>query len=195
MSSSGRASLGQNERSLCAGSHWSAEARGSPAPRPSAVRRPRRGCCRSSAFFTVAERLRRILAAIEEIAARRAGCSPLSSNTMPHRPGTALIVDASPSVHPSSAQGLRRPIGAWAAVSWMITASVGVRITIVDIARTDMRRIMTAVVVVGPIIGEIARSYRQVRPWAAATMLDLNHIIPGAFAGLQKGLPGRCGAS
>ena len=57
-----------------------------------------------------------------------------------------------------------------------------------------MRRIMTAVVVVGPIIGEIARSYRHVRPWAAATILDLNHIVPGAFAGLQKGLPGRCGA-
>ena len=44
-----------------------------------------------------------ILCAVEEIAARRAGCSPLSSNTMPHRPGTALIVDASPSDHPSSA--------------------------------------------------------------------------------------------
>jgi hypothetical protein len=53
-----------------------------------------------------------------------------------------------------------------------------------------MRRIMTAPEVVGPIIGEIARSYRQ---WAAATILDLNHMIPGAFAGLQKGLPGRCG--
>jgi hypothetical protein len=106
----------------------------------------------------------------------------------------ALIVDASPGVHPSSAQGLRGPIGASTAVSRIITASVVVRITIVDIARTDMRRIITAVVVIGPIIGEIARSYRQVRPWAAATMLDLNHIIPGAFAGLQKGLPGRCGA-
>ena len=51
-----------------------------------------------------------------------------------------------------------------------------------------MRRIMTAVVVVWPIIGEIARGYGQVRPWATA-MLDLNHIIPGAFAGVQKGLP------
>jgi len=74
-----------------------------------------------------------------------------------------------------------------------MTASVGVRITIVDISRTDMRRIMTAVVVVWPIIGEIARGYRQVRPWAAATMLDLNHIIPGAFAGVQKELPDPCG--
>ncbi len=108
----------------------------------------------------------------------------------------ALIVDASPGVHPSSSQGLRGPIGAYSAVSLIITASsVVVRITIVDIARTDMRRIMTAVVVVGPIIGEIARSYRQVRPWAAATMLDLNHIIRGAFAGLHKVLPGRCGTS
>jgi hypothetical protein len=108
----------------------------------------------------------------------------------------ALIVDASPGVHPSSAQRLRRPIGAYTAVSLIITASsVVVRVTVVDIARTDMRRIMTAVVVVGPIIGEIARSYRQVRPWAAATMLDLNHIIRGAFAGLHKVLPGRCGTS
>ena len=108
----------------------------------------------------------------------------------------ALIVYAFPGVHPSSAQGLRGPIGAHAAVSLIITASsVVVRITIVDIARTDMRRIITAVVVIGPIIGEIARSYRQVRPWAAATMLDLNHIIRGAFAGLHKVLPGRCGTS
>ena len=105
----------------------------------------------------------------------------------------ALIADASAGVHPSSAQGLRGPIGASAAVSRIINASVVVWITIVDIAWTDMRRIMTAAEVVGPIIGLIARSYRQVRPWAAATMLDLNHIIPGAFAGLQKGLPGRCG--
>ena len=107
----------------------------------------------------------------------------------------ALIVYAFPGVHPSSAQGLRGPIGASAAVSRIITASVVVRITIVDIARSDMRRKITAVVVVGPIIGEIARSYRQVRPWAAATMLDLNHIIRGAFAGLHKVLPGRCGTS
>ena len=42
-----RASLGQNKRSLCAGSHWSAEARGSPAPRHSAVRRPRSECQRA----------------------------------------------------------------------------------------------------------------------------------------------------
>jgi hypothetical protein len=74
-----------------------------------------------------------------------------------------------------------------------MTASVGVRITIVDISRTDMRRIMTAVEVVWPIIGEIARGYRQIRPWAAATMLDLNYIIPGAFAGVQKELPDPCG--
>jgi len=52
---------------------------------------------------------------------------------------------------------------------------------------------MTAAEVVGPIIGLIARSYRQVRPWAAATMLDLNHIISGAFAGVQKELPDPCG--
>ena len=104
----------------------------------------------------------------------------------------ALITDAFAGVYPSSAQGLRGPIGASAAVSR--TASVGVRITIVDIAGTDMRRIMPAVVIVGPIIGEIARSYRQVRPWGAATMLDLDHIVPGAFAGFQNGLPGGCGA-
>jgi hypothetical protein len=94
-----------------------------------------------------------------------------------------LITDASPGVYPCSAQGLRGPIGASPAISR--TASVRVRIAIIDIARTaDARRIMTAVVVVGIIIGEIARSYRQVRPSAAATILDLNHIIPGAFAGL-----------
>jgi hypothetical protein len=55
--------------------------------------------------------------------------------------------------------------------------------------------IITAVVVIRPIIGEIARSYGQVRPWATATMLDLNHIIPGAFAEVQKGLPDPCGIS
>lgn len=102
-----------------------------------------------------------------------------------------LITDAFPGVYPRSAQGLLGPIGAAAAVSR--TASVGVRKAIVDIARTDVRRVMPAVVVVGPIIGEIARSYGQVRPWGAATILDLDHIFPGAFAGLQNGLPGRCG--
>jgi hypothetical protein len=105
----------------------------------------------------------------------------------------ALIVDASPGVQPSSAQGLRGPIGASTAVSRVMTASVVVRITIVHISGTDMPRIITAVVVVWPIIGEIARSYGQVRPWAATTMLDLNHINPGAFAGVQKGLPDPCG--
>ena len=39
----------------------------------------------------------------------------------------------------------------------IITASVVVWIIIVDIAWTDMRRIMTAAEVVGPIIGLIAR--------------------------------------
>jgi hypothetical protein len=73
-----------------------------------------------------------------------------------------------------------------------MTAFVGVRIIVVDIARTDMRRIVTAPEVIGPIIGEIARRDRQVRPWTATAILDLNHI-PGGFVELQKGLPGRSG--
>jgi hypothetical protein len=104
-----------------------------------------------------------------------------------------LMIDASPGVHPSPAQGLRGPIGASAAVSLIVTASVGVRITIIDIARTDMRRVMTASEIVGPVIGAIARSERKVGPWAPTTILDLHHNIPGAFVGLQKRLPGRCG--
>src|SRR3990172_10605077 len=56
-----------------------------------------------------------------------------------------------------------------------------------------MRRIITAAVVVGIIIVDIARTYRQVNPWAAATTFDLNKIIPGAFAVFQKGRHCRCG--
>src|SRR5262245_39728917 len=52
---------------------------------------------------------------------------------------------------------------------------------------------MTAAVIVGIVISEIARRYRQVKPGAAVTMLDLNHIVPRGFAGLQRDLRGRCG--
>ena len=101
-----------------------------------------------------------------------------------------LVIDAPPGVDPDPAQGLRGSIGASAGVP--ITAPVAVRITVIDIARTDMRRVMTAPEVVGPIIGAVAWSDRQVGPWAATTILDLNQTIPGAFTGLQKRLPGRC---
>jgi hypothetical protein len=66
---------------------------------------------------------------------------------------------------------------------------VGLEI-IVDIA-PYMRRIMTAAVVIGIIIVDIGRPYRQVNPYAAAATVDLNYIVPGAFAGVQQGLPGR----
>jgi hypothetical protein len=60
---------------------------------------------------------------------------------------------------------------------------------IIDIARTYMRRIITAAIIVGIIIIEIARTYRQVNPWTVVTVAttpDLDHIIAGAFAGIQK---------
>jgi hypothetical protein len=76
--------------------------------------------------------------------------------------------------------------GASLAVSLIINADVvGVGIAIVDIAATDTRRIMTAAVVVGVIVGDIW-NYGQVEPWAAAgTTLDLDHMTPGAFPDLQ----------
>src|SRR5262245_41565863 len=52
---------------------------------------------------------------------------------------------------------------------------------------------MTAAVIVGIVVSEIARSYRQVKPRAAVTLLDLDQIVPRAFAGLQHDLRGRCG--
>lgn len=106
--------------------------------------------------------------------------------------GYVLSADAFTGIDPGSAQRLRGPIGAAAGISRIAIASVGVRITIEDIARTDMRRIMTAPEVVGPIISPIARSDRE---RAAATVLDFNHTISSAFTGLQKGLAGRCGIS
>jgi hypothetical protein len=85
------------------------------------------------------------------------------------------------------------PFRASAAVSRIIIAFVVVDGIMIDVARTYMRRIVTAAVVVGIIISEIGRTYTQLKPWAVATMFDLNHIIPGAFGGIQKGLPGRRG--
>jgi hypothetical protein len=106
--------------------------------------------------------------------------------------GYVLSADAFTGIDPGSAQRLRGPIGAAAGISRIAIASVGVRITIEDIARTDMRRIMTAPEVVGPIISPIARGDRE---RAAATVLDFNHTTIRAFAGLQKGLAGRCSIS
>jgi hypothetical protein len=68
-----------------------------------------------------------------------------------------------------------------------ITAVV---VGIVDIA-PYMCRIMTAAVVIGIITVDRAWTYRQVNSWAAATTFDHDHISPGAFAGLQNGLPAR----
>lgn len=106
--------------------------------------------------------------------------------------GYVLSADAFTGIHPGSAQRLRGPIGAGAGISPIAITSVGVRITIEDISRTDMRRIMTAPEVVGPIISPIARGYRE---RAAATVLDFNRTIIRAFAGLQEGLAGRCSIS
>jgi hypothetical protein len=62
---------------------------------------------------------------------------------------------------------------------------VGIGIAIVEIARTDMRRKMTAAVIVRIIVGD-RWDYGQVKR-SAPTIFDLDHIIPGAFPGLQKG--------
>src|SRR5262245_60731297 len=51
---------------------------------------------------------------------------------------------------------------------------------------------MTAAVIVGIVISEIARSDRQVKPWAAATMLDLDHVVRRGCTGLHHDLSGRC---
>jgi hypothetical protein len=84
------------------------------------------------------------------------------------------------------------PVGASAAVSRIIPALVVVEgIAIVDKARAYMGRIIAAAVVVGVIIVEIAWSYGQVKPRAAAAILDLNHIVPNVYAGIQKGRAGR----
>jgi len=72
----------------------------------------------------------------------------------------------------------------------IIAAVVGVGI--VDIA-SYMRRIIPTAVVVGIIIVDRRRPYRQVNSCAAAATLDMNHMIPGAFVGLERGLPARFG--
>jgi hypothetical protein len=84
------------------------------------------------------------------------------------------------------------PFRASATVFRLIRASGIGGITIVDIAWTNMRRVITTAVVIGIIIGDI-RDYRQVKPMAVSAISDLYHIIAGDFAGMQKGLPGRRG--
>ncbi len=80
------------------------------------------------------------------------------------------------------------PIRASAAVSPIIKTSVGgVGIAVVDEAGTYMGRIIAAAVVVGIIVVAIARSYRHVRPWDAATIFDLDHIVA---RGLCRGSEG-----
>jgi hypothetical protein len=54
-------------------------------------------------------------------------------------------------------------------------------------------RVVTAAIVIGIIIVDIARAYGQVNPYAAATTFDFDDIVREALAELWKGLPGRCG--
>jgi hypothetical protein len=71
-------------------------------------------------------------------------------------------------------------------------SAVVVVVGIVDVA-PYMRRIMTAAVVVGIIIVDIAWTDRQVNPYAAAGTFDLNYMTPDALAGLQIGSSPRFG--
>jgi hypothetical protein len=73
-----------------------------------------------------------------------------------------------------------------------LPTSAVVVVGIVDVA-SYMRGIMTAAVVVGILTVDRGWTYRQVNSYAAAITFDLDHITPGAFAGLHKGLPARFG--
>lgn len=73
--------------------------------------------------------------------------------------------------------------GASPAVSSIWVADVrGVGSAVVDEARADMRRIMSAAVVVGIVVIEVARRYRRVESLAAAARPDLYHAATGALA-------------
>ncbi len=56
-------------------------------------------------------------------------------------------------------------------------------IRIVDVAY-DMPRIITATVIVGIIIVDVARADGQMYPWRAAAAFVLEYVAPGALAGL-----------
>src|SRR5215470_735990 len=89
---------------------------------------------------------------------------------------TTLFAGALPRVDPCSAHGLRGPIGAFA-------GPIRIRKSGIDETGTaDMRRVMSAVVIVRIVVGEIARCYRQNRPRSADTIFDLDHVGHCSFA-------------
>src|SRR5262245_42564440 len=68
------------------------------------------------------------------------------------------------------------------------SAVSAVVVGIVDIA-PDMRRIVTAAVVVGIVTVDGARTYRQGNAWATGTRSDRNHTTFDDLGGLQIGPP------
>jgi hypothetical protein len=66
-------------------------------------------------------------------------------------------------------------------------------VRIVDIT-SYMGRIITAAVVVGIIIVDVARTYREVNPPTADTTFELDHVSGDAFAGLQQAALSRSGS-
>jgi hypothetical protein len=74
-----------------------------------------------------------------------------------------------------------------------VSTITAVVVGIVDIA-PDMRRVMTAAVVVGIITVDRAWTYRQGNSYAVATRFDRNHMIPAALAGLHIEPPIRVGS-
>jgi hypothetical protein len=85
-----------------------------------------------------------------------------------------------------------RPLAARRSAVSQIVATVVVVVRIVDIT-PYMGRIITATVVIGIIIVDIAWTYRQMNPSAADATFELNRIIPDAFTRLQIGPLGRDG--
>jgi hypothetical protein len=82
------------------------------------------------------------------------------------------------------------PMGASAAVSRRVIVAVAGG-AVVGVAWTYAVWIVTAAVIVGVIVIEIARTDRQVNLWAVVTIgvmavpmaiFDLGHVIPSAFA-------------
>jgi hypothetical protein len=92
------------------------------------------------------------------------------------------------------------PMGALAAVSRRIIIAVAGG-TVIGVARTYTVGIITAAVIVGVIVIEIARTDRQVNLRAVVMVMavtvaifDLGYVIPSAFGKIPlKELPGRRG--
>jgi hypothetical protein len=86
------------------------------------------------------------------------------------------------------------PVGApAAAMSRRVSRPVVGEGIFIDIAGAYVGRVIAAAVIVGIIVGKIARSYRKDNPGAAASMLDFNHTVADAFRGLQWRQPDRRG--